>query len=155
MAQGYTRVRITAFILFAAVLTISCVILGDPNLTLTQLALILGATFGVSRILSREAVSSPIREASFKLKLDELVTCPRCLGVWVALFLVIGSSLFPTQFLLVCIVFTVSGLNILAQEVMGILVRLTDTLDMLNIPYTSHPDYGGESEVRINKVSGE
>jgi hypothetical protein len=108
---------------------------------------ILGGTFGISRIISRETVCEPVREASFKVGLEELVTCPRCVGVWVCLGLLLGMIYIPAYAMLVCGLFAIAGLNIILQEIMGILVRFTDTLDMHNLPYTSAPYYKGETRI--------
>lgn len=146
--------RLLAFCTFGLVLGVLLIfVLGPVSLTFVQWLAVFGGTFGVSRIIARETVCEPIREVSFKVGLEELVTCPRCVGVWVSLGLILGMIYFPVQALLVCGLFTIAGANIFLQEIMGILVRVTDYLDMKNLPYTSSPDYQGESHVGDVKLN--
>lgn len=147
--------RLLAFCTFGLILGVLFIfVLGPVTLTFVQWLAIFGGTFGVARIVARETVCEPVREASFKVGLEELVTCPRCVGVWVTLALMLGMIYFPAQAMLICGLFAVSGANIFMQEVMGILVRVTDNLDMKNLPYTSSPDYEGESHVGDVKLNG-
>jgi len=148
--KNYNRSRFLAFCSFALLLGALLVFVVSPEVSLTfaQWAAIFGGTFGISRIVSRETVCEPIRDASFRVGLEELITCPRCVGVWVSLGLLIGMVYLPSYAILVCGLFAIAGANIFLQEVMGILVRFTDTLDMKNLPYTTAPYYKGESKVK-------
>lgn len=140
--------RFLAFCTFALILAVLFIFLiGPVSLSFVQWLAIFGGTFGVARIIARETVCEPIREASYKVGIEELVTCPRCVGVWVTLVLLIGMIYLPAQTMIVCGIFAVSGANILLQEIMGLMVRATDFLDMKNLPYTQSADYGGESHV--------
>lgn len=56
---------------------------------------LLAATFTASRCVATEKVGQPLRDALARTPLGELVTCPRCTGVWAALVLVTLVVLVP------------------------------------------------------------
>lgn len=60
-----------------------------------EATVLLAATFGVSRCVANEKVGQPLRDALARTPLSELVTCPRCTGVWAALLLVALVALVP------------------------------------------------------------
>jgi hypothetical protein len=84
----------------------------SPPGTVVELAALAGATFKVSRTLSRERVGSFVRQpfvegdattgedeqpagSGFQRAIGELVTCPRCLGTWSAAALASTQMLSP------------------------------------------------------------
>lgn len=99
-----------------------------------QWFLLFAATFGAARIVAREKVASPLRDFAEGTPLQELVNCPRCIGVWIALVAVTSFILFPTGAMVPLVVFSIAGVNILLQEVMGILTRTSELCDQKLCP---------------------
>ena len=120
-----------AFVILAGSLAVYMV--GNQTyLSWVQWGAVFAGTFGMSRIISRETVCEPIRNACGKIGLEELITCPRCVGAWIDLGLVALMLASPAYAMLVCGLFGVAGANIIVHEVMGILVRKSRNLDILN-----------------------
>jgi len=105
-----------------------------PDLRVADVALVTGATFSLSRLVAKDAVTSPIRapftrfeepagaaEVNEKVTsggeahvVGELVSCPFCLSVWIASGLGAGLVFAPRATRLVAGVFTaVAGANLL------------------------------------------
>jgi hypothetical protein len=107
----------------------------EPSeLRATDVALLTGATFGLSRLLAKDAVTSPIRAPFTRFErpagaaevneevtahgamhaVGELISCPFCLSVWIASALGTGLVFAPRTTRLVAGVFTaVAGANVL------------------------------------------
>jgi hypothetical protein len=133
MAKDYDSTTPLALALFS--ITVLIILVAFPNLlalSLTEWLLVLGGTFGIARIVAREKVFLPVREISYKIGIDEIITCSRCIGVWSALFLALGVSLIGSPFLFLPALFTIAGINIVFQEIMGILSKISHFFDLQN-----------------------
>jgi hypothetical protein len=108
-------------------------------LSWTQWFVVFAGTFGLSRIIAREQVCEPVRKMCSKIGLEELVTCPRCIGVWIDLALVAGMLFAPHYTMLVGSLFGVAGANIIMHEILGILVRYSHSLDIRNANMSLSP----------------
>lgn len=84
--------------------------------------LIVIGTFGISRLIAREKICQPLREAC-PMPLKEVVSCPRCIGAWVAMALTIGFTLAPENITAICALFGIIGANIVLHETMGLIAR--------------------------------
>ncbi len=133
MDKQYDSTTPLALFTFSVVIIVLLVFFPDLLLlSFTEWLIVLGGTFGIARIVSREDVFLPIRNISYKIGVDEIVTCSRCIGVWAALFLALGISLIGDSFLFICAIFTIAGINIVFQEIMGILTRMSSFFDIQN-----------------------
>lgn len=100
-----------------------------PALRLGDLLLLGVATHKVSRIVSKDIVTSPLRAPFVKFKKDsgageveeeargeglreaigDLITCPYCVSPWVASSLVIAHNFAPRATRLVCSIFSLTA----------------------------------------------
>ncbi len=111
LAAAFVLWPLTAGILAATILN------GWTPTTMQALAL-LGATFGASRCAAKEKVGGPLRDALSRSALSELVGCPRCLGVWVALALVTLVATTPSAWPVVWVL-ALAGANFTWQDAHG------------------------------------
>lgn len=84
----------------------------DPIVLLTLTL----ATFRLSRIITTDQISAPVRDLIWKrfppnTQIGYLLTCNWCTSIWAASLLTIGCILIPTVFFLICVVLTLSALT--------------------------------------------
>jgi len=106
-----------------------------PETRASDVALVTGATFGLSRLLAKDAVTSPLRAPFTRFEepagaaevneevtahgaghaVGELVSCPFCLSVWIASAFGAGLVFAPRATRLVAGVFTALAGSIVLQ----------------------------------------
>jgi hypothetical protein len=105
-----------------------------------DIVLLAGATFHVSRLITKDTILSflrapftrykepgapgevneePRKETEFQHAVGELVSCPFCMATWVAAAFTYGYSLFPTLTRLVASLFCIVGVADVFQLAYG------------------------------------
>lgn len=87
-----------------------------------------------TEIADREVQTRMGRGTGLRKLIGDMLSCPWCVGVWVAAGLVCAYSMFPRFVWLLIVIMAIAEIGALVQTISTILVRLVNYLKGLGVP---------------------
>lgn len=143
-------IAMAVFMVATLILAIIAQVTGASIPSPWEWTLLMLATFGMARIITSEKVGEPLRDALADTHFDEIINCPRCTGMWVAIGLLATTMIVPAAGMVFLVLFSLAGVNIFVQQAL----RLTEHLSTVcyNLGNMCEPEAPKPDLAAFNKL---